>query len=169
MEKIEISKIKEGSALGIDYGDLIQLYYFEALRHKRPIVDRKFEETTRKVAERLVAVLDSHPYVAEEPPPDEKLALERPNAALIAYFKAIHNSLKSKLSDKTFNAGWTMDTINEFLMAVHERIRKGLNEELPNLLGLSEKELHALNFIDIDKPLDQQEKIIFKKLEELNK
>ena len=169
MEKIEISKTKEKLALGIDYGDLIKLYYFKALRRKRPIVDRKFEETARQVAEKLVAILSSHPYVAEESLSDEKPAPERPNAALIAYFKAVYNSLKSKLSDKTFNAGRTMDTINEFIMAVHERIRKGLNEELPNLLGLSEKELHALNFIDIDKPLDQQEKIIFKKLEEFNK
>ena len=163
MEKIEKQNIQEKTE-EINYDDLIELYYFEALRHKRPVVERKFEEITQKVAEKLLNILETHAYVMEDRYSDKELAMGNKDAALVGYFKTFHHDLRTRLDDKNFDANSMVMLINGFIMYVHERIRRNLGEDL---LGLSEKELHALNFIDIDKPLDQQERIIFKKLEEL--
>lgn len=166
MEKVERQNVSEQNADEMDYGDLIELYYFEVLRHKRPVVERKFEEVVKKVTEKLFAVLGRHPYVLDDAYSEKELSFGNAQARLLGYFKNFHHDLKMRLSEKDFNADMAMQNINAFIMSIHEVLKIHLGQDL---LGLSEEDLYALNFINVDKPLEEQEKIIIKKLEELSK
>ncbi len=78
--------------------------------------------------------------------------------ALNSYFEVFLQYITSENNpDKLF------ERINAFIMYIHERLKLSLGEEL---LGMSASDLEALNYIDIDKPLNEQEKIIWDKFQE---
>lgn len=158
MEKLE----QNDKQSCLDYADLIELYYFEALRHKRPVVERAFEKNLINVAQKMLEILSEHELVTTNQYSDKELAIGKADAALAGYFKDFHYSLTKMLSEKEFKADELMNKINAFIMYVHERLKKGLGEEM---LGISEEQLRALNFIDISRPLDKQEEIILEKSE----
>jgi len=137
----------------LKYEDLIELYYFEALRQKRPTVERAFERIVNEVRNEMIDHAKDYlkNWGNNEP-------ISTAEGALNSYFEDFLQDISNENDpDKLFTC------INVFIMYIHERLRLSLGEEL---LGMSSSDLEALNYIDIDKPLNEQEKIIWDKLQE---
>ena len=147
------TSVEKEKSIGLKYDDLIELYYFEALRQKRPTVERAFEKIVNEVRNEMIDYAKDYlkNYGNNE-------SISTAEGALNSYFEVFLHDISNETSpDELFKR------INAFIMYIHERLRLSLGEEL---LGMSNADLEALNYIDINKPLNEQEKIIQNKLRE---
>lgn len=156
IETNTLNKNKKEEWRPIKFEDLVELYYFEALRRKRLTVERSFEAALKKVRDSLIGYTEDYlkNYGNDKP-------METAEGALTGYFEDFHRDL---LNSETENKPDELFyRINAFIMYVHERMRLNLGEEL---LGMSAEDFKALNYIDIEKPLDEQDKIMRDKVYE---
>ncbi|MBI4653071.1 hypothetical protein HY750_02355 [Candidatus Kuenenbacteria bacterium] len=163
----EINKISESKILDseresleekqeiIKYIDLVKMYYYEALASQNPFYEKHFENIIKKIKIILLEYVKNYLEIYKS---DKQI--ETAEGALDAYFESFYFDLEAEDESKKL-----FKIINAFIMYVHERLRLNLGEEL---LGISGKNLEALNYIDISKPLDEQERIIWNKICEEN-
>ena len=159
-EKKEDEEIKT-----LQYENFIRMYYYEALRHERPTMERMFEKSVKNVVQRIHWMLEDHPLVLTKEYSKEELHMGNADAALAGYVKNFFYKMDKYLfKSAEFDAASGFRDINNFIMMIHERLRLHMGEEF---FGLSENDLAALNYIDTHKPLEQQSEIIYRKLSEI--
>jgi len=137
------------------YDDLIAMYYYEALSHQNPFYEKHLERVTQKLKDNLM--LYTKEYIRNY---STDASVQTSEGALYDYFKDFRRDLESEHDPKML-----CQLINSFIMYVHERLKLNLGEEL---LGVSADDLKALNYIDTNKPLGEQSRIIWDKMSEEN-
>jgi len=132
------------------------MYYYEALASQNPFYEKHFE----KIIMKIKPILEEYAKNYLKTYKTDKL--KRMNIGILnSYFDQFLIQL-----DGENNVIELFRIINGFIMWIHERLNLSLGEKL---LGISEKDLKGLNYIDINKPLDEQKEIIYRKIEEEEK
>jgi len=132
------------------------MYYYEALASQNPFYEKHFE----KIIMKIKPILEEYAKNYLKTYKTDKL--KRMNIGILnSYFDQFLIQL-----DGENNVIELFRIINGFIMWIHERLNLSLGEKL---LGISEKDLKGLNYIDINKPLDEQKEIIYRKIEEEKK
>ena len=137
---------------GINYNDLIAAYYYEALFSQNVFYEKYFEKAVGKLKDELLIYLENY---LNRKIDAIQILIEK---SLYSYIEIFCDRLK-----QINNAKELFLEINEFIMIIHNKARSRLGWEV---LEFSERELKALNYIDIKKPLNEQKKIIEDKIKE---
>lgn len=137
----------------IDYSDLIKMYYYEAKEDQNPFYRKHLERVMQKLKGDLLVYLKL--YLAHN---KTDAPMETKEGALCSYFESFYKDLEGEDDPKRL-----AQRINNFIMYIHERLKLSLGEEL---IGFSARNLEALNYIDPDRPLEEQEEIIESKIKE---
>jgi hypothetical protein len=138
----------------ITYEDLVAMYYYEALSFQNPFYEKHLERVIEKLKPNLI--ICAKEYFIRNYSPNIDIATAE--GALCSYVEEFYKYLNLENDPKKL-----CQRINAFIMYVHDRLRLTLGEEV---FGFSFDSLKALNYIDITKPLNEQDKIIYDKMQE---
>lgn len=145
---------------------MIAAYYYDALRFENVFYEKHFQKAVEKLKDKLLVYLKN--YLNTNSTNYKTLDdffknvgsnHDKFECMVYSSTKQIYDALEIEYDPKEI-----ILRINEFIMLAHEKMRQVLGYKI---FTFSERDLKALNYIDISKPLDEQKKIIENKIKEI--